>query len=132
MLFGFFELRLAPDRAALSCGGAARPARSGRTAVLDGRPKGGRSADPSGAPVRGRSKLRAGAARTAARQPRQPNHHPERFVDRLGVTENARHIRIKRNGSIARGRPQALAERRIAARGSGAAGARRAGKDRRD
>ena len=91
----------------------------------------GLSADPPAHPCAGDRSCAPGA-RAAADSARQPNHHPERLVHRLGVAKHPRHIRIKRDGSVARGRSQALAERRVARGVSGAADARHAGRDQLD
>ncbi len=97
-------------------GGDARPARSGRMAVLAAAPKADRSANPLAAPSAWSIEAARRRAGAASRQPRQPDHHPERFVHRLGVAEYSRHIGVERDGAVARGRPQALAERRVASR----------------
>ena len=90
-------------------GGDAHPGRSGRMAASAARPRG------AGARTGRRARTRAietarwrsgtieaapGARRTAARHPRQPNHHPERFVYRLGVAKHSRYIGIQRDGSV--------------------------------
>ena len=44
----------------------------------------------------------------ASRQASQPDHHPERFVDRFGIAKHARHIRVELDAGAADRCPQAL------------------------
>lgn len=67
-------------------------------------------------PVKPRPLETARRTRAASDRASEANHHPQGFVDRFGIVEHARHIRIEHDRPIARGRSQAVAVTRVTGR----------------
>ena len=113
MLFGISELRFAPDRRRRTTAGTLVPREAVRWRSWTGARRGG-GARTRGCPRARTIEAARGRARTASGQPREPDHHPERFIHRLGVAEYPSHIGIQRDSAVSRGCTQTLAERRVA------------------